>query len=76
MKLQGCTLKQSFGSVSSFLLSVILGIMLPGTIISSKDTYASEFKLSEGTLRQYRESSKSVAGTVADSTIEGMFQND
>ena len=74
--MQGCKQKQSFGSVSNFLLSIILGIMLLGTIISSKDTYASEFKLSEGTLRQYRESSKSVAGTVADSTIEGMFQND
>jgi hypothetical protein len=57
------------------LLSIILGIML-FAIIFSKDTYASEFKLSEGTLRQYRESSKSVAGTVADSAIEGMFQND
>ena len=75
MKLQRCTLKQLFGSVSNFLLSIILGIML-FAIIFSKDTYASEFKLSEGTLRQYRESSKSVAGTVADSTIEGMFQND
>ena len=68
-------LKPVLKSVSSFLLSIILGIML-FAIIFSKDTYASEFKLSEGTLRQYRESSKRVAGTVADSKIEGMFQND
>jgi hypothetical protein len=76
MKLQGFILKQSFGSVSSFSVSVILGIMLLNATIFSKDTYASEFKLSEGTLKQYRESSKRVASVVADSKIEGMFQND
>ena len=76
MKLQGCAPKQSFGLVSSFSVLVILGTMLLNVFILNQESIASEFKLSEGTLRQYRESSKRVAGTVADSKIEGMFQND
>lgn len=76
MKLQGCAPKQSFGLVWSFSVLVILGTMLLNVFIPNQESCASEFKLSEGTLREYRESSKRVAGTVADSKIEGMFQND
>jgi hypothetical protein len=76
MKLQGCAPKQSFWLVWSFSVLVILGTMLLNVFIPNQESCASEFKLSEGTLREYRESSKGVAGTVADSKIEGMFQND